>query len=131
MEREDGFTLPEVLIAAAITGLLVASVTGVMRSALDRSQDQVRMLRMLVEADALLARLGLDIPPRLGKSRVAFSDGAVGVVSIEPYVDQAVAPEGDAARIELRHATIRITAPDDAHGLTVETLVVAGVVETP
>jgi|GEM_PF-6474269 len=131
MRRDGGFTLAEVLVAATIAGVLIASVTEVTKSSLERSQLQLASLRKLVQAEALLARLGLDIRPRIGTSRVVFSDGSVGMVQISPNHPGTSVADGDVDRIELRRATISVTSGDGRDGVRIETLVAADVTDRP
>ncbi|MDR6290858.1 prepilin-type N-terminal cleavage/methylation domain-containing protein [Inquilinus ginsengisoli] len=83
--RENGFTLVEVLVALAVLGGIAATALVLLVSGRDRDARATAQLRAGLAAEAILERVGLDLPlaPRSVSGRLG--DGSAWSLSIAPY----------------------------------------------
>jgi general secretion pathway protein I len=86
--EKGGFAVLEALVALAIltgTAAAVFSILSASRIAQARAEENVRMI---IHAQSLLARVGLDIPLQAGHVTGSFDDGQRWLVEITPFSDE-------------------------------------------
>lgn len=66
MASEHGFTLLEVLVALAVLGLALVTICGAISDSLLRTERVAQDEQATALANALLARIGYDLPLRIG-----------------------------------------------------------------
>lgn len=103
-----GFTLIEVLVALAIlAGMLSAVMTAVANARAHFARGQVR-LNLLLEADALMQRIGSELPLMPASTRGESGD-LVWAISIQPYEKEFM--PSSAEILEIAVAVWPSTAP--------------------
>jgi prepilin-type N-terminal cleavage/methylation domain-containing protein len=105
--REDGFTLVEVLVALAVLGSIAAAALVLLLSSRDRDARATAQLRAGLAAEAILERVGLDLPltPRSVSGRLG--DGSAWSLAIAPYREEGL-PEV-VGQPGLFSVTVRVT----------------------
>ncbi|WP_052120454.1 type II secretion system protein [Inquilinus limosus] len=105
--REAGFTLVEVLVALAVLGSITAASLALLVSSRDRDSRAAAQLRAGLAAEAILERVGLDLPlaPRSVSGRL--SDGSAWSLAIAPWREEGL-PE-QPGRPGLLSVTVRVT----------------------
>ncbi|MDR6290871.1 prepilin-type N-terminal cleavage/methylation domain-containing protein [Inquilinus ginsengisoli] len=105
--RESGFTLVEVLVALAVLGSIASAALVLLVSSRDRDARATAQMRAGLAAEAILERVGLDLPlaPRSVTGRLG--DGSAWSLAIAPYHEDAL-PEV-AGQPGLLSVVVRIT----------------------
>ncbi|MGK9230388.1 type II secretion system GspH family protein [Inquilinus limosus] len=121
--RAAGFTLVEVLVALAVLGGVAATALVLLVSSRDRDARATAQARAFLAAEAILERVGLDLPlaPRSAAGRLA--DGSAWSLAIAPWREEGM-PEA-AGRPGLLSVTIRV-APLRGPAVQLTTLRAAG-----
>ncbi|WP_372501203.1 prepilin-type N-terminal cleavage/methylation domain-containing protein (plasmid) [Tistrella mobilis] len=112
MWRDDGFTLLESLIAIAIIGAITTTGLMVMASARAREAEALGRFRASLAAEAILNRVGLDLPLTPGRRKGQLPDGTTWEIEIRPHAfETGAAREPD--RIRILDVVVRITPGTD------------------
>lgn len=108
MRRDDGFTLLESLIAIAIIGAIATAGLTIMASARAREARALGQFRASFAAEAILNRVGLDVPLTPGRRSGELPDGSAWAIEIRPYAFEAGAAR-EADRIRILDVVVRVT----------------------
>jgi general secretion pathway protein I len=87
VNTEAGFTLVEIIAAMAILALSLGGIFGVLSDGLRRTGQAEAMAQASALAQSLLARVGTELPVRLGTMSGDFSNGYRWRLEIAPYGD--------------------------------------------
>lgn len=115
--RAEGFTLLEVLIAFALLAVTLGATHQVFGSGLKAVERAEQRAVAGLHAQALLDRLGLDLPLRPGTTEGRFEDGQAWRLTIAPRDPEAVGEQ--LYRVE---AAVALGASDPADGAVLVTL---------
>jgi general secretion pathway protein I len=88
-DADSGFTLVEVVVALAILALSVTVLLGVISDGLRRTDQAARTAQATALAQALLARLGTELPVQQGETSGELADGLHWRLRLTPYGDRA------------------------------------------
>lgn len=102
-----GFSLIEALVALAVLALVAGAAAMVFSTGAERGARATARLRATFAAEAILNRVGLDVPLGPGRRAGRLADGAAWAIEIVPYVEAGVQAAGDPA--ELLAVTVRVT----------------------
>ncbi|MGF6227682.1 prepilin-type N-terminal cleavage/methylation domain-containing protein [Inquilinus ginsengisoli] len=121
--REAGFTLVEVLVALAVLGGITATALALLVSSRDRDARATTQARATLAAEAILERVGLDLPlvPRSASGRLG--DGSAWSLAIAPWREDGM-PQA-AGQPGLLSITVRV-APRRGPAVQLVTLRAAG-----
>jgi len=116
---DAGFTVLEALVALVVLSGTTAAVLSIVSAHASAQARQEAALTDAVQAQALLNRIGLDIPARPGSVTGTGHDGRSWSIEIRPYAD---GPETEGPRAVLL-LDLRIRVPAEAGGTELRTLV--------
>lgn len=85
--KQEGFSLVEVLVAIAIFALCVSAVGRVVSSRTGRLARDTDRLRAVFSAEAILNRIGLDIPLQAQDTAGQLRDESRWRIVIRPYTE--------------------------------------------
>jgi type II secretory pathway pseudopilin PulG len=80
-----GFVLLEAIVGLALIAMVAAAAMVAFGMAADRSARAGDRLRAVLAADAILARVGLDVPLRPQRTGGTLGDGATWTLEIRPF----------------------------------------------
>lgn len=121
--RQAGFTLVEVLVALAVLGGITATALVLLVSSRDRDARATAQARATLAAEAILERVGLDLPltPRSASGRLG--DGSAWSLAVVPWREEGM-PQA-AGQPGLLSVTVRV-APRRGPAVQLVTLRAAG-----
>jgi type II secretory pathway pseudopilin PulG len=93
-----GFVLLEAIVGLALIAMVAAAAMLAFGMAADRSARAGDRLRAVLAADAILARVGLDLPLRPQRTGGTLGDGAAWTLEIRPFTGDEADGGGDDAR---------------------------------
>ena len=97
--RDEGFSLLECIIALAILAGSVATLLPMMAASGERDARATARLRAAFTAEAILNRVGLDVPLVIGHLRGRLPDGSAWTIDIRDYVEAETKLEGRGGRL--------------------------------
>ena len=102
----DGFSLIEALVAMAMLAAAGVVALQVVSSSSDRSARATARLRATLAAEALLNRVGLDLPLKAQSLAGAFQDGSSWRLSVRAYEEDGSprSPDDRLLRVEVEVA---------------------------
>lgn len=92
-ERRAGFILLEAVVGLALIAMVAAAAFVAFAQAGERSARAGERLRAVLAADAILARVGLDLPLRPHRTGGTLSDGAAWVLEVRAFTGEDEGPE--------------------------------------
>jgi prepilin-type N-terminal cleavage/methylation domain-containing protein len=122
-DREAGFTLVEVLVALAILGSISAAALVLLVSSRDRDARSNSQMRAGLAAEAILDRVGLDLPLAPRSLSGSLADGSAWSLAIAAYREDGM-PEV-AGQPGLLSVSVRV-APRRGAAVQLTTLRAAG-----
>lgn len=103
--NQEGFSLVEVLVAIVIVALCASAVGRVVSSRTGRLAHDTDRLRAVFAAEAILNRIGLDIPLRAQDTAGQLRDGSRWRIVIHPYTEPGLRlPD----RSSLLHVSVQV-----------------------
>ncbi len=91
--RRAGFILLEAVVGLALIAMVAAAAFVAFAQAGERSARAGERLRAVLAADAILARVGLDLPMRSDRTAGTLSDGAAWVLEVRAFTGEGEGPE--------------------------------------
>jgi type II secretory pathway pseudopilin PulG len=92
-ERRAGFILLEAVVGLALIAMVATAAFVAFAQAGERSARAGERLRAVLAADAILARVGLDLPLRPHRTAGTLSDGAAWVLEVRAFAGADEGPE--------------------------------------
>ncbi|MGN7127659.1 type II secretion system protein [Methylorubrum thiocyanatum] len=102
---QEGFSLVEALVAVAILALCVSMVGRVVSSRAERLTHDTDRLRAVFAAEAILNRIGLDLPLRTQDTSGQLGDGSHWRIVIRPYIEPGFRLQ---VRSNLLHVSVQV-----------------------
>lgn len=102
MRRSRGFTLLEVLVAAALFAMAMTLIVGILSRASRQVRDGGDRAGAAIVADSVLAAPGLDAPLQPGRRQGRSADGRYGWrLEIQPYPGSPLAAASSRVLLQL------------------------------
>lgn len=118
--KHAGFVLLEAVVGLALIAMVAAAAFVAFAQAGERSARAGDRLRAVLAADAILARVGLDLPLRPQETGGTLGDGARWTLAVRPFTGDGEA--ADALPLQELYALLVTVTPQNGAPVSLSTL---------